>query len=114
MLFARPLDFHLQIGPEREGMSTWFQPEDVTLEDKVFDERFDVRTDDAARAKALLDVNVRATLIELANGPRLSVTSHGIFVSDEPTHFSARTMAMTVELVAGLARDMSAAAMAVR
>jgi hypothetical protein len=105
VLFEQPLDFHLEVGPGREGVSTWFEPEDVSFEDKHFDERFDVRTDDAERARALLDVNVRATLIELATGPRLSVTSHGIFVTDDALHFAPRTVPMTVELIAGLARD---------
>lgn len=105
VLFERPLDFQLQIGPERDGVATWFEPEDVTLGDTAFDQRFDVRTDDAERARALLDVNVRATLIELATGPRLSMTSYGIFVTDDALHFAPATIPMTVDLVAGLARD---------
>ncbi len=107
VLFEHALDFHLQIGPEREGVTTWFEPEDVTLDDPAFDARFDVRTDDAERARALLDVNVRAMLIELATGPRLSVTSRGIFVTDDALHFAPRTIPMTVDLIAGLARDLS-------
>jgi len=105
VLFERPLEFQLQIGPERDGVGTWFEPEDVTLGDAAFDQRFDVRTDDAVRARALLDVNVRATLIELATGPRLSMTSYGIFVTDDAQHFAPATIPMTVDLIAGLARD---------
>lgn len=110
VLFERPLDFDLQIGPEREGMATWFEPEDVTFDDTAFDQRFDVRTDDAERARALLDVNVRATLIALATGPRLSMTSYGIFVTDDAHHFAPNTIPITVDLIAGLARDVAARA----
>jgi hypothetical protein len=103
----QPLDFALDIVPARSGIAGWFAGQDVEIGDPAFDAAFLVKTDAVERARAVLDPELRAAILAMAQGRAFVLGAHALAVRDDAARFAPDDVPALVESLADAARRLS-------